>query len=390
MARVNLSSTWRFRACVLASMAFLSAAESGVARNARGAELNAAAGSAESGTPRDVLNSEQWQTLDAAVDRGLEFIAKSQRSDGSFNGPPQGQPGITSLGVLAFLSRGHIPSEGVYGARIDRAIDYVLKTQQPDGYLFNPAIAHREQGTYNHAIAGLMLGEVYGMTRSVQRDRVRNAIRLALAFTRQQQLRPKIPGDEGGWRYVKPADGNDADLSVTSWHVMFLRSARNAEFDVPKEQIDEALGYVRRTFSPEKGGFMYKTPATTGRLSRATAGSGILLLSLGGEHETDIARTAGKWILKNPFDKYNQPVYPSCDRYHYSAYYCSQAMFQLGGDYWKQFYPAFQRTLLKHQHSDGSWDPEYGGDANFGNVYTTALTVLALTPPYQLLPIYQR
>ena len=42
------------------------------------------------------------------------------------------------------------------------------------------------------------------------------------------------------------------------------------------------------------------------------------------------------------------------------------------------------------QRPDGSWDPEANLDRQFGNVYTTALTILALTPPYQILPIYQR
>lgn len=75
---------------------------------------------------------------------------------------------------------------------------------------------------------------------------------------------------------------------------------------------------------------------------------------------------------------------------HYSAYYCSQAMFQLGGDYWKQFYPRFMNVLLENQNADGSWSPEGNRDGNFGSAYTTALVILALAPPYQLLPIFQR
>ena len=42
------------------------------------------------------------------------------------------------------------------------------------------------------------------------------------------------------------------------------------------------------------------------------------------------------------------------------------------------------------QRDDGSWEPELMSDTQYGNVYTSALTVLALTPAYQLLPIYQR
>jgi hypothetical protein len=62
----------------------------------------------------------------------------------------------------------------------------------------------------------------------------------------------------------------------------------------------------------------------------------------------------------------------------------------LGGHYWKSFFPPLVRTLVANQTSNGSWMPETGEDAMFGGAYTTALGVLALTPPFQLLPIYQR
>ena len=45
------------------------------------------------------------------------------------------------------------------------------------------------------------------------------------------------------------------------------------------------------------------------------------------------------------------------------------------------------RVLIENQQRDGSWEAEATRDHEIGNVYTTALTVLALTPGYQLLPI---
>ena len=49
------------------------------------------------------------------------------------------------------------------------------------------------------------------------------------------------------------------------------------------------------------------------------------------------------------------------------------------------------RAVLGGQRPDGSWDRESSiGHGSFGNAYTTALIVLALTTPDQLLPIYQR
>jgi hypothetical protein len=64
---------------------------------------------------------------------------------------------------------------------------------------------------------------------------------------------------------------------------------------------------------------------------------------------------------------------------------------QLGGAYWKGIYAPLADTLLGAQNADGSWPPEpQKGFARFGSAYASALAVLSLTPPYQLLPVYQR
>jgi hypothetical protein len=168
---------------------------------------------------------------------------------------------------------------------------------------------------------------------------------------------------------------------------MFLRSARNAEFEVPEQFIDDAMDYVRGCFDDMQSTFIYAEAEN--RPSGGIVGGGILSMALGGEHQSPIARLAGDWILANRHRPYNGPGMHGMDRYHYSTYYCSQAMFQLGGDYWARFYPDMLDTLLRNQRSDGSWEPEAMMDGSYGNAYTTALAILALTPPYQLLPLYQ-
>jgi prenyltransferase beta subunit len=360
-------------------------------------------GSSARRPPRlDVLSDAQWKRIDDSVDRASAWLITQQSADGSFVTKPSGQPGVTALCVMAFLSSGHSPGSGPYGKPLDRAIDFVLSCQREDG-LFSlegtelPANVWSEAthaATYNHAISGLMLGEVYGQTDTERARKIRPAIERALDYTRRLQLRRKrYPVDKGGWRYIKDVPvssggGGDADLSATAWHILFLRSAKNAQFDVPVDYVDEALAFVRNCYQPETGAFTYAM-YTNGRVpTRATTGAGVLCLFLSGRYDREIERKSGRWILEHPFRPYNGSLHVT-DRYFYSAYYCSQAAFQLGGQYWEEFYPALADVLLENQAANGAWDRE-DKDPEFGNAYSTALCVLSLTPPYQLLPIYQR
>jgi hypothetical protein len=343
----------------------------------------------------EVLGAAGAQRVEESIDRGLKYLATHQQPDGSFATRPTGQPGVTSLCVLAFLSRGHLPDQGPYGKSLANAIDFVLSCQRSNGLLslVEPESHHvhdgaSHAGNYNHAIAGLMLGEVYGMCQNDQHERVRVAIDRALIFMRKQQTKPKRRAiDEGGWRYIRQRTTIDADLSVTSWQLMFMRSAKNAEFDVPKGYVDEAMQYIKGCFDSKEQTFIYGHSPRDRIATRGVAGGGIVSLALGGEHNSEMALAAGEWLLRQSFDRYNRGAGP----YHYGAYYASCGMFQLGGDYWEKFYPRLSGALTRFQRADGSWDIErdYNGNT-FGQCYTTSLSVLALTPPYQLLPIYQR
>lgn len=345
--------------------------------------------------PRDVLPAAKWRQVDQAVDRGLAYLAQHQRADGSIEAPPTGQPGITSLAVLAFLSSGHIPGEGPYGSQLLKAIDFVRSCQRSDGLLSaaEPEAQHvhngaSHAGNYNHAIAGLMLTEVYGMLADERARQTAETIVRALKFTRTQQTRPRRnPNDKGGWRYLRIRQNWDADVSVSSWQLMFYRSAKNAGFEVPVEFVDEAMDYIRRGFDPRQSTFTYNYAGGATLATRGVAGGAVVSLALGGEHHSEQARRTGDWILKISFRRYNQGPGP----YHYGAFYCSQAMCQLGGEYWKEFFPSLAETLMAHQAADGSWEREneHNGDY-FGRNYTTSLSILALTPAYQLIPIYQR
>jgi hypothetical protein len=350
----------------------------------------------------DALSTEEWKRVDRGVERALAWLAQQQNPDGSFPTREQGQPAVTSLCVMAFLSAGHQPDVGIHGRRLNRAIDFALECQQPSG-LFSyvaPENAHVHQGashaaTYNHAIAGLMLTEAYGQVDRERSARIEKAVNAALRMTIRLQVEPEKDNaiDAGGWRYLwKPGSftPSDSDLSVTGWHLMFLRSAKNAQFEVPDSLVTGGVKYVERCFDAEQGGFMYGLVGVDRYVSRGTMGVGALSLALGGKHNTPMARQVGDWLLRRPFAVYGETT-NSHDRFHYAAYYCSNAMAQLGGHYWREMFPTLANTLLDNQAPEGYWASESGGgDHIYGPVYPTALSVLTLTPAYQLLPIYQR
>jgi prenyltransferase/squalene oxidase-like repeat protein len=353
-------------------------------------------------TPSNVLSAAEWQRVDAGVERALNFLISQQQPDGSFPTMPHAQPGVTSLCVLGFMAHGHTPGDGTYGERLEQATEFIMACQKenglitlygPDGPKITREISHElgTAATYNHAIASLTLCEMYGMGHAKQRAQMQRVINKALEAALEMQRWPKdSPGDKGGWRYVDDFDTNDSDLSVTGWYLMFLRSARNAGFNVPKQAIDDAVGFVRRVFQQNYGAFGY-TVGTGRSPSRGTAGAGILALGHAGYHNSFEAQRTGQWLMQYSFEVYNDTLGLDRDRYHYSLFNCCQGMYQLGSPYWEQFFPRTVRTVLAHQQPDGSWDAEsYHRDRQFGNSYTTALVLLSLAAPNQLLPIFQR
>jgi hypothetical protein len=343
----------------------------------------------------DILPPSQWSRIRVSVDRALAWLATRQQPDGSFASHTRHQPAATGLCVLAFMACGHLPGEGPYGSTLEKAVDFILACQQSDGLLCyyhpasQPSLLLVEAAAYDHAIGGLALAECYGTTADPLAQRIRPTLDKALALALAGYPTPKRdPADLGGWRYPRRHQSSDSDLDVTCWHLMFLRSCRNAGLSAPAERVDEAVAFVERCYDPDGHFFWFALRGDEHVHSRADTGAGILSLSLAGRHHTVMAHLAGDRLLKYPFDKFNVHI-ENNDRFYYGAFYCSQAMFQLGGRHWKRFFPVLARTLIDHQHPDGFWETERG-DRDHGTAYSTALAVLTLTPASQLLPVFQR
>jgi hypothetical protein len=321
--------------------------------------------------PRQVRAEDR--RVDEATDRALTWLARMQNPDGSWDAASRGKdPGVASMALMAFMAKGHLPGEGRYGGVLNRGIDYVLSSADAGtGYIG----LRSSRMMYGHGASTLMLAEAVGMTGGEREKRIRGVLEGAVKLILRAQAIPREkPDQQGGWRYSDAS--RDSDLSVTGWQLLALRAAKNAGADVPIEAINDAVGYVKRSASPG-GGFGYQPGGGT---NHARAGIGILSLEICGQHDTPAALAAADWLLRNP------PAWP--DRhFYYGVYYCSQGMFQMGGKYWDYYQPRLEALLLSLQKEDGSW-PEDGADA--GQVYPTAMSVMALSVKYHYLPIYQR
>jgi len=229
------------------------------------------------------------------------------------------------------------------------------------------------------------------MSKEGRSKKIAVATRRALRWAEQLQRDGKSGRsvDIGGWRYTSRVAECTSDLSVTAWMIMFYRSAQNAQFDVSKSSLNQAMEFVERCYSSRDGSFLYCPPPSSRRCNWAMCGAGMLTLSLAGRHGDPMAESAANWLERHPFGRYGE-IHQTHDRFHYAAYYCAQAMFQIGGKRWWAFYQDIAAKLLEGQRRDGRWPSESGENAPVASAYSTSIALMTLTIPYQLLPVYQR
>jgi hypothetical protein len=300
--------------------------------------------------------------IERAVTRGLDYLAKTQQPDGSWGAGADNYgrvPGIVGLAVMAFLAHGESPDEGKYGLVIRKAVDYILRTQQANGLLSD----NSGSPMYSHGFATLALAEVYGV---IDDPRVGGALKRAVGLIVRAQ------NNQGGWRYsVQPAD---ADTTVSGAQMMALRAAANAGIEVPLDTVKRGVEYYKSCFC-DGGGFGYTGRGGPGQ---ARAGIGMLVLCLSGEYRSKEVKATADWIAAN--SRFNQDGYG-----YYATYYCSQAMYQAGGNYWRDWNSAMTTAIIAMQQLDGSW-----AQISAGQVGDTAFALLSIEINYNLLPIYQR
>jgi len=311
--------------------------------------------------------------LDPAIAKGLAFLASQQKPTGMIEagGPPLA---MTGLSLMSFLSAGYAPGQGKFGGNVTSAIDYLVAQAPADGYF------GRVDGSrmYGHGIITLALAEAYGVEKGKERRaKLRSVLDRAVKVILDAQQIQKDPGSAGGWRY-EPQSG-DSDLSLSGWCALALRASSDAGIAVPKNRVQRAVQYVLKCYRADQKGFAYQP---TGETTLPMTGVGVLNLFLLDAADRPEAMVGAKTLSEKLITDQTRFQY-------YAYYYTTQAAYQAGESIWPMVWKVNQDQLLDQQQPDGGWPQSRSGEEP-GRVYATAMSVLTLTVPYRLLPIYQR
>lgn len=330
-----------------------------------------------------------------SVERGLDWIARHQRPDGSWSfdtsGLCKGRPcpptpataddtAATGLAILPLLGAGHSPLEpGRYQRTLEMGLAWLMSHQAEDGNLYIGGNGENH-AFYAHAIGTMALCEALGVTKD---DRYREPARRAVAYSVSVQNTA-----DGGWRYFP---GQAGDTSVLGWMLLSLRSAHLAGLDVPDRTLSRATAYLDTAAMDAKGGTYAYMPG--GRPSIVMTAEGLLVRQYLGWPRSHPSLVQGAKLVSR-----NLSSAAATERNIYYWYYAMQFLHNMKGRDWQAANPRVRDLLVRQQVNGkgcdrGSWDPlnpardRWGGTV--GRLYQTSLSLLTLEVYYRYLPLYR-
>jgi hypothetical protein len=201
--------------------------------------------------------------LEAALDRGVQFLLASQREDGSWGSadnskggidiyaPPPGghhafRAGVTALCVSALIESGR--DDEAASRAIDRGAAWLLE-KLPKLRRATPDALYNVWG-HAYGIEALVLLDRRAIDDAI-RGRIRDCIR------GQVELLDRYETVDGGWGYYdfdigakKPAGSPNSFTTATV--LLALADARDLGIDVPQKLFDRGLATIRRQMKPDR------------------------------------------------------------------------------------------------------------------------------------------
>jgi hypothetical protein len=325
--------------------------------------------------PRAARAAKADPKFDAAIEKGLKWVAKTQSAIGHWTAG--GYPtAMTALAGTALVASGSTTIQGPYAKQIRKSVDYLLSPQKlrPNGLIGDPTTDNRY--TYGHGFSMLFLSQVLGEEEDEERrEELVAALEKACNFSGQAQT------PSGGWGYVSAKDGNNFDEgSTTITQVQGLRACRNAGIVVPGEVIDRAKEYIYSCKNPD-GGISYSS-RNRGSSRPAITAAALATLYNAGDYDSKHVPEMLDYCKKNLQNLSEGPN--SFGHWHYTYLYYSQVVYRQGNKEWEPFRDKLYGHIIKEQQADGSWT------GNIGPIYVTACNLIMMQLDRAYLPIYQR
>jgi hypothetical protein len=326
---------------------------------------------------------------EAAVDRGLQWLADHQRGDGSWSfnheeveqGEKSANPGTlvdatigpTALVLLPFLGANHTPRQGAYRENVRGGIATLLTRIKATGNLYEPDAPQFP----SHPLGTIALCEACTLYRDITiRAAAQRAVQFALL----------VQNDDGGWSFrinqahQKPEPSH---LLATGWYVAALSAGRRAGFPVPADALRKARQFIESCRSDDGTGFLTQPGnGNADRLATAVGFYSLMLLGADRDHhgladyvaqlEKDGPSTRGEFL----FD------------------FVATNLMRDYGLAWEGWNTAARDHLLASQGTAGaglgSWylASREWGNRQGGRLLTTALATLTLEVYYRRPPLY--
>jgi hypothetical protein len=315
-----------------------------------------------------------------SVTKGLQWLKKNQRADGSWSlvGPYSDGSSLdnplaaTAMALLAFQGAGNTHRSGEFKDTVAKAWKWLLAKQDADGNFVQEAAVHNSR-LYTQAQCTIAICELYGMTKE---ESYRKPAQLAIDYA----IKAQDPVG-GGWRYTPR---QDSDLSVTGWFVMALQSAMMAGLEVPSPQLDSITKFLDS--AQHNDGAQYSYKPGQGPTLPMTAEGLLCRQYLGWKHADPRLQQGVKYLLGNKINYADQNVY--------YWYYGSQVLHHMGGQQWDEWNAEMREAVPKAQTQTGkeagSWSPSNDRwGAHGGRLYVTCLSIYMLEVYYRHLPIYK-
>ena len=278
------------------------------------------------GMTKDLLLKRDGGTKEseAAVGRGLAWLARRQLKDGSweFDGASRDKVAATGMALLPFLAAGETHrGTGKYKKAVENGLNWLVARAGSGGSLGT-------NNMYAHAIAAVALCEAAGMTGD---PNVKAKATAAVGYIVRAQCRNGV----GVHRPDPPEAGGDT--SIVGWQVQALAGARLAGIKFEKDRVYKDANKFLESVSSDSGakyGYRDRTVSQTltpvGLLSRYYMGE------MNPRHP---AYGRGVAFLKD-----FPPQKSYFDMYYY--YYATQVVHFYEGPDWHKFWNPRMRDLL--------------------------------------------